>query len=171
MSTAFSAVPWPVSSQGHGHGGVLFWHYVTSLHKSSPAGEVLDVQHLLLCEQGATSALKTAGLMSHMRNRTIITGLPTTTYSIPQSCSTVQRENHPTGHCYTWNTEAQFRQASSMVVDGFHLMCLADPEPASSVLSTTHLPKPCSHAYISDRQSHPGHLAVRMTTSSRYAVD
>lgn len=32
-----------------------------------------------------------------------------------------------------------------MPVNGFHLMCLADPEPASSVLSTTHLPKPCSH--------------------------
>ena len=35
-----------------------------------------------------------------------------------------------------------------MAVDGFHLMCLADPEPASSVLSTTHLPKTCSHIYI-----------------------
>lgn len=35
----------------------------------------------------------------------------------------------------------------------------------------THLPKPCSHAYISDRQSHPGHLAIILTTSPRYGAD
>lgn len=62
MSRAFSAVFWPVSSQDHGHGEVLFWHYVTGFTTVARQGSTQPATAAPR-EKGALSALKRAGLI------------------------------------------------------------------------------------------------------------